>query len=217
MNDERTFGGHHIGFFVLIACGGLLLTTCRAAGVVEDFCCTVKFSLEVVNDASDQIRMQIEMLDLDDSHNWSTNISADDWTYSRRSGIFNLDRNAKLRFFASSGFVDPNDSPANFYLRSIGAVSFYEAGADIPYRGYVYLAFGCGVDLTDCEEFDDDSLIFHRSSDGATENLFVESSDRPFYLERDKEDPALGRLVVTFVPRGTFIKCRGGRPSIAWE
>ena len=65
------------------------------------------------------------------------------------------------------------------------------------------MAFGCGVDLAVCEEFDDDTLIFHRSSDGATENLFVESPDRPFYLERDKEDPALGRLVITFVPSST--------------
>ena len=36
--------------------------------------------------------------------------------------------------------------------------------------------------------------------DGTTERLFVESPDRPFYLERDKEDPELGRLVITFVP-----------------
>ena len=196
----KRIGRLHIGIFVLIACG-FLLTSCRAGGIiVEDFCCAVRFSLEVVNDASDQIRMQIEMFDLDNSRDWSTIISVDDRDYSRRSGIFNLDSNKKFRFFAISRIVDASDSPANFYLRSISSVSFYETGADIPYRGYVYLAFGCGVDLAACEEFDDDTLIFHRSSDGATENLFAESSDRPFYLERDKEDPALGRLVVTFVP-----------------
>ena len=188
----------HIGLLVLIVCGSLL-TSCRAGGVIiEDFGCRADFSLEVVNNASDQTRMQIEMFD---SVGWTqTVISADGSPYTRRSGIFNLDSNERLRFSAFSAFHGECDSPANFYLRDIGTVSFYEAGADIPYRGYVYLAFGCGVDLAVCEEFDDDTLIFHRSSGGATENLFVESSDRPFYLERDKEDPALGRLVVTFVP-----------------
>ena len=190
----------HIGFFVLIACGSLL-TSCRDAVIIEDreaFGCAADFSLEVVNNASDQIRIQIEM---SDSSHWSqTIISADGSSYARRSGIVNLDSNEKLRFSALSIFYGECGSPANFHLRDIGAVSFYEAGADIPYRGYVYLAFGCGVDLAVCEEFDDDTLIFHRSSDGATEDLFVESPDRPFYLERDKDDPALGRLVVTFVP-----------------
>lgn len=191
----------HIGFFVLIACG-YLLTSCRdGVVIIEDFGCRADFSLEVVNNASDQIRMQIEMFD---SVGWAqTVISADGSPYARRSGIFNLDSQRKLRFSAFSAFHGECDSPANFYLRDIGAVSFYEAGADIPYRGYVYLAFGCGVDLAACEEFDDDTLIFHRSSDGTTENLFVESPDRPFYLERDKDDPALGRLVVTFVPSST--------------
>ena len=191
----------HIGFFVLIACGSLL-TSCRDGVVIvepEDaFGCMADFSLEVVNNASDQIRIQIEM---SDSDHWSETVfSADGSLHTRRSGIFNLDSNEKLRFSARSTFFGECGSPANFHLRDIGAVSFYEAGADIPYRGYVYLAFGCGVDLAACEEFDDDTLIFHRSSDGATENLFVESPDRPFYLERDKDDPALGRLVVTFVP-----------------
>lgn len=197
---KRKIGGLHIGLFILIV-GGSILTSCRATNVVIDrFCCVVDFSLEVVNDASDKMRMQIEMFDSHDADlQWHTLIGVD-VPNSSRSGIFDLDSNERLRFLASSGIVDASDSPANFYLRSISSVSFYEAGADIPYRGYVYLSFGCGVDLAACEEFDDDTLIFHRSSDGATENLFVESPDRPFYLERDKEDPDLGRLVVTFVP-----------------
>ena len=28
----------------------------------------------------------------------------------------------------------------------------------------------------------------------------MRSPDRPFYLERDGEDPDLGRIVITFVP-----------------
>lgn len=197
---KRTIDGRHIGLFILIV-GGSILTACRATNVeIDRFCCVIDFSLEVVNNANDKIRIQIEMFDSHDAAlQWHTLIGVD-VPNSSRSGIFDLDSNERLRFRASSGIVDASDSPANFYLRSISSVSFYETDADIPYRGYVYLAFGCGVDLATCEEFDDDTLILHRSSDGTTENLFVESSDRPFYLERDTEDPALGRLVVTFVP-----------------
>ena len=32
------------------------------------------------------------------------------------------------------------------------------------------------------------------------ESLFVESADRPFYLERDNDDSDLARIVITFVP-----------------
>lgn len=200
MTTKGIIGRLHMGLFILIVCGSFLIS-CRSVSVeVDRFCCVVNFSLEVVNNASDKIRIQIEMFDSPDAAlQWHTLIGVD-VPNSSRSGIFDLDSNERLRFLASSGIVDASDSPANFYVRSISSVSFYETGADIPYRGYVYLAFGCGVDLATCEEFDDDTLILHRSSDGTTENLFVESSDRPFYLERDKEDPALGRLVVTFVP-----------------
>ena len=51
--------------------------------------------------------------------------------------------------------------------------------------------------LSNCS---DDTKSFRRHPDGVEELLFVESPDRPFYLERDKEDLDLGRIVITFVP-----------------
>ena len=84
-------------------------------------------------------------------------------------------------------------------VRSFGVLRFYEADSDTYYRSYGYLFRGCGVD-TSCWDSDDDTLFVYRSSDGTTERLFVESPERPFYLERDKEDSELARLVITFVP-----------------
>ncbi len=81
---------------------------------------------------------------------------------------------------------------------------FYSSGSDVAYRGYVYLGFGCDVNLAACEDPDDDTLVVHRSSDGTPERLFVESPDRPFYLERDEKDRDLARLVITFVPSETL-------------
>ena len=46
----------------------------------------------------------------------------------------------------------------------------------------------------------DDTLVVHESSDGTTEQLFLESPDRPFYLERDGDNRQLARVVITFVP-----------------
>ena len=42
--------------------------------------------------------------------------------------------------------------------------------------------------------------FYYDRADGVREYLFVESADRPFYLERSKEDPDLARIVITFVP-----------------
>ncbi len=42
------------------------------------------------------------------------------------------------------------------------------------------------------------------------ERLFVRSAARPFYLERDKQDGDLGRMVVTFVPGADAVAGDGG-------
>ena len=52
-----------------------------------------------------------------------------------------------------------------------------------------------------CWAYVDDTLFYYYDpADGVKEYLFVESPDRPFYLERDSDDPDLGRIVITFVP-----------------
>ena len=73
-------------------------------------------------------------------------------------------------------------------------IHFFEEGSDDPYRSYVYPIAQCEPDCSY------DRNIRHRSSNGTWERLFVESQDRPFYLERDRDDPDLARIVITFVP-----------------
>ena len=103
-----------------------------------------------------------------------------------------------MTWFRFGGKED--SSQDSLLARYLGAVYFYSAGSDIAYRGYVYLGFGCDVELASCADQDDDTLVVHRSSDGTLERLFVESPDRPFYLERDERNLDLARLVITFVP-----------------
>ena len=94
----------------------------------------------------------------------------------------------------SSG-IGPRELPEdNRYARHFSGIHFYDTGADNPYVSYEYDTWWCGPD------FADDTVCAFRRSDGAIEKLFVESPERPFYLERDKEDPGLARLVITYVP-----------------
>ena len=74
--------------------------------------------------------------------------------------------------------------------------TFFREGASQPYRSFVYLTRLCDGSSDSCS----DERFYHRSSNGTWERLFVESPDRPFYLQRDKDDPDLARIVITFVP-----------------
>ena len=72
---------------------------------------------------------------------------------------------------------------------------FFLEGDAEPYRSYTYRDWGCDGP---CES--DDRYRFATSPDGTRDRLFVESPGRPFYLEHDKEDHDLARIVITFVP-----------------
>ena len=80
----------------------------------------------------------------------------------------------------------------------MGEAHFYELDADSPYKSYVYESLKCLGFY--CEGSGDDTLVIYESSDGTSVQLFLESPDRPFYLQRDSEDPRIGRVVITFVP-----------------
>lgn len=54
-------------------------------------------------------------------------------------------------------------------------------------------------------ESEEDAECVYIRTDGAVDRLFLESPDRPFYLERDRANSGLGRMVITYVPRGQFL------------
>jgi len=128
------------------------------------------YDLEVVNQARGRVRINVAYV----------------------SGIFDLNSGERRTFRMS--VLGPRDSPAdNDLVRNVATVEFYHANAVVPYEIHRYGTWWC-------PDSDDDTLCVYRRYDGATERLFVRSPDRPFYLERDKENPDLGRLVITFVP-----------------
>ena len=55
-------------------------------------------------------------------------------------------------------------------------------------------------------ESEEDAECVYIRTDGAVDRLFLESPDRPFYLERDRANSGLGRMVITYVPRGQFLE-----------
>ena len=156
-----------------------------------------EYSLEVINAASDRVRIQIAMM----GGYWFHTVAE----ASRHSPALgpkvlelDVDERKSIRVIRSGGAKDSTEDAV--HVRELRSVRFLDTGAFAPYRGYEYLGFGCGVDLAVCEDSVDDTLVYHRSADGALERLFVESPDRPFYLERDSENQDLARLVITYVP-----------------
>ncbi len=98
----------------------------------------------------------------------------------------------------------------NLYLVDFGRLMYY-AESDHPYRSYVYRDSWCSVGaFKTCVDARDDTLWIHERSDGTEERLFVKSPERPFYLERDKQDGDLARIVITFVPSPDEVAGDGG-------
>ncbi len=121
------------------------------------------------------------------------------------SGIFDLSADEKRTFYLviGPGAGTPNDSRQ---MRGFSEIAFYDKESDVPYERCAYdLVLYCGGD-EDCLHTHDiygdepDRSVVYRRSDGVEERLFAQDPDRPFYLERDREDRGLGRIVITFVP-----------------
>ena len=86
--------------------------------------------------------------------------------------------------------------PTNRFVSSFKGIEFYDdEGSRFPYRSYYY-------PIVRCEETasTDGERYLHQSPAGVWEHLFVESLDRPFYLERDTQNSHAARIVITFVP-----------------
>ena len=126
------------------------------------------------------------------------NIGAVQYEYHRRAPVFTLDRD-EIYTFRMSAFGGVDSEEDGKEVRRFCAIHFFDSQSDSPYKSYVYHLSRCGSD-PDCWDSNDDTLIEYTRTDGVTETLFVESPDRPFYLERDQDDLDVGRIVITFVP-----------------
>ena len=184
-----SFPGLLVVTATVLACH--LVPACRQTQPTVD--CSTRYSLEVANDAAGRVRIRFGI-----GGQAFMDIPASEQRSGSWSGIVALDRGDR-RAFEKSAF-GPRDSPEdNFLVRSFGDIHSYEADSDTLYRNYEHPFGRCGDDLV-CWDSGDDTLFYHIHSNGTTEHLFVELPERPFYLERDKEDPDLARIVITFIP-----------------
>ena len=190
---------------------GVCLASAVLAGCLVTGCCLVVdcdsyalmesatvYSLEIVNLATARVRVDVSMpdgtfLDADPIKQTPEQRRSRSW-----SGILTLDIGDRSTFRIS--FLGGKDSNEDGYLvRYFGAIRFFAEDSYTPYRIYKYQFSGCLPAF--CDDPDDDASYAHFTSrDGPPAFLFVESSDRPFFLERDRDDPELGRIAITFVP-----------------
>ena len=179
-----------------MACGGLF-SACQVESIYDDSSTAgptvARFFLEIVNDASEPVRVQIVMT--------RAYFEIPPNRIDHRSGAIDLDRKNRTTFgMVQDLFVrdPPDDVWDSVYLRWFGEAHFYQPDADAPYKSYVYESIQCLGFY--CDGSGDDTRVISESSDGTTDQLFLESPDRPFYLQRDAEDPRIGRVIITFVP-----------------
>ena len=138
--------------------------------------------------------------------------SDDGPNFSDLSGIFDLSAGKTRTFFMDASFAGSIPERENNRLVSgFSAIMFYDKESDVPYARYVYQGtVGCGEGVN-CGNLDGDeldrALVYYRTN-GQEERLFVKDPERPFYLERDREDRGLGRIVITFVPTADTVGAR---------
>ncbi len=158
-----------------------------------------RFSLEVVNRANTAVRIQINM---------GHSVSMPEGRVPRGyTGILDLDKNARQMF--QGGTLGAKDSGAdNHMVRNFRGIFYYEQGADKPYLAYTYRTDECAHAHASSVVGDDTLCLYdiamvwwdYGNSEGAFDRLFVQSADRPFYLELDEEDHDLARVVIRLVP-----------------
>ena len=151
----------------------------------------VEFYLEIVNESSAAVRVQIGMKNSD-----FRIPSEERYNLHRRSGIFVLASNERMIFAMETHGYVPADGR---FVRDLREVYFYADDSETPYKSFLYPGYRC-EGVSTCEDAADDTTVVHLRSDGVRENLFVESPERPFYLERDEEHVDLGRIVITYTP-----------------
>ena len=176
-----------VGAIATVVCW-CLVTSCE---IDDSEFYDTEFYLEIVNESSDSVRVQIGMKNSD------FRIPADDRrNFHRRSGVLVLASNERMIFAMETHGLVPADGR---FVSGLQEVYFYDEDGENPYKSYQYPGYRCNGNST-CEDAGDDTTVVHLRSDGVRENLFVESPERPFYLERDEEDVDLGRIVITYVP-----------------
>ena len=182
-----------VGVFLLIGIvlAGSSITTCR---IPQKYEYSARYILEVVNNAADSARVHIHV-GSQDFKEIPTGLRRSRYG----SGIMVVASGARRVFEMRTSF-GPKDSPEdNELVRAFGSIEFFRESSDTPYRSYDYPLAGCS-DAPLGSDCSDDMWYAYRHTGGPGERLFVESPDRPFYLERDREDPDLARIVITFVP-----------------
>ena len=182
----------------------LVVAVTMLAGCVEP---TVDYAalyhLEVANDAAEYALVRVRFgshteRGLFFDHRFKDLSTGTTIPYGSGSGILSLMRGESATFEVTA--YDLKDSAQDSDLvRSFSRIEFYDESSDIPYRIYYYPIGRCR-DVPSGSDCSDDAWTHRRYRDLKDERLFVESPDRPFYLERDSEDPELGRIVITFVP-----------------
>ena len=155
------------------------------------------YRLEVANGASEVAKVRVFV-----SGDWFKDIVTGlRVPFESGSGIVVL-KSGERRVFEISTTSSVRDSADdNRLVRSFRRIEFFEQDSETSFRSYYYSLRGCrdvppGADCSD-------GAWVHQRADGTEERLFVESPDRPFYLERDREDPDLARIVITFVPEAS--------------
>ena len=207
-------------FSVLLLTTGIasLIAACRGP-MPYTYEPPARFSLEIVNDSAEPIWVEIELMSSDFLSPRETDGVPDQGVGTKallalpaaprnscgppsigRSPILALDRDESVTlpiktYTSPCGAGSPGNDETNVFVRQFRAIHFLGIA---PVTSYEYW-------LTECIGFycshpGDDTLVVHESSDGTTHQLFLESSDRPFYLERDTDNPQLARVVITFVP-----------------
>ena len=162
--------------------------------------CSVRYSFEVANDASDRVRVRITIAGF--------SLPGDILALEPPSGILSLEGGEKRPLSTTWGLPECDPSPENSREHissprtsakrtpSFAEIQFYDQqDSENPYRSYSYVSARC-EDQPNCNR------VIHQSTDGTWDNLFVKSPQRPFYLERDGEAPDLARIVITYVPDG---------------
>ena len=158
-----------------------------AMGVIDSYCDLHGSLLEVVNDALDRVTVVIALKKESIVLNWTT----DGTPYiGSETGLVAIESNEVREFDLNGGPCEPGRD--NWLGSSFAQIAFFDGASAEPYRTYSYELARCGD-----EECSEESYIF-LSSDGTLDKLFVETLDRPFYLET--YEGWLARIVITFVP-----------------
>lgn len=189
------------------------MPSCEGAqGTVES---VAEFSVEVVNHADASVRVQIGAAGLRFTVPIGSRV--DDY-----SGFLDL-RNDETHILRVERFGWRDSAEDNYLVGRIVSLLFYEEGADVPYAAYTYYDGECAYaranaivgDTTLCLYDIETGPWRYDLPEGALERLFAESPYRPFYLEQDRQDDDLGRMVITFEPSAESVSGSSALPEPA--